>query len=133
MELALWKLKIASMVPVLLRFASIALLAASRPPTAVIMGRAKTNLPSLGANLAGGTEGLNADEISHILPQVHGLVRLSLGDRIEAAGSAASGRRVRRRRVEAPHRAARAYPLPVNSTTNLQGEGVAVQSKFVDV
>ena len=35
MELALWKLKIASMVPVLLRFASIALLAASRPPTAV--------------------------------------------------------------------------------------------------
>ena len=41
MELALWTLKIASMVPVLLRFASIALLAASRPPTAVIMGRAK--------------------------------------------------------------------------------------------
>ena len=52
MELALWTLKIASMVPVLLRFASIALLAASRPPTAVIMGRAKTNLPNLGANLA---------------------------------------------------------------------------------
>ena len=42
MELALWKLKIASMVPVLLRFASIALLAASRPPTAVIMGKAKS-------------------------------------------------------------------------------------------
>ena len=62
MELALWKLKIASMVPVLLRFASIALLAASRPPT-VIMGRAKTNLPSLGANLAAS---LNADEILHI-------------------------------------------------------------------
>ena len=41
MELALWTLKIASMVPVLLRFASIALLAASRPPTAVIMGRGK--------------------------------------------------------------------------------------------
>ena len=53
MELALWTLKIASMVPVLLRFASIALLAAPRPPTAVIMGRAKTNLPNLGANLAG--------------------------------------------------------------------------------
>ena len=52
MELALWTLKIASMVPVLLRFASIALLAASRPPTAKIMGRAKTNLPNLGANLA---------------------------------------------------------------------------------
>ena len=79
MELALWTLKIASMVPVLLRFASIALLAASRPPTAVIMGRAKTNLPNLGANLA--QRGLNADEIPHILPQVHGLVRLSLGDR----------------------------------------------------
>ena len=40
MELALWTLKIASMVPVLVRFASIVLLAASRPPTAVIMGRA---------------------------------------------------------------------------------------------
>ena len=52
MELALWTLKIASMVPVILRFASVALLAASRPPT-VIMGRAKTNLPNLGANLAG--------------------------------------------------------------------------------
>ena len=39
MELALWTLKIASMVPVLLRFASVALLAASRPPTAVIMGK----------------------------------------------------------------------------------------------
>ena len=52
MELALWTLKIASMVPVLLRFASIVLLAASRPPTAKIMGRAKTNLPCLGANLA---------------------------------------------------------------------------------
>ena len=48
MELALWKLKIASMVPVLLRFASIALLAASRPPTAKIMGRATTNLPTWG-------------------------------------------------------------------------------------
>ena len=45
MELALWTLKIASMVPVLLRFASIALLAASRPPTAVIMGRAKDTCP----------------------------------------------------------------------------------------
>ena len=45
MELALWTLKIASMVPVLLRFASIALLAASRPPTAVIMGRAKLTCP----------------------------------------------------------------------------------------
>ena len=52
MELALWTLKIASMVPVLLRFASVALLAAPRPPTAKIMGRAKTNLPNLGANLA---------------------------------------------------------------------------------
>ena len=41
MELALWKLKIASMVPVLLRFASIALLAAPRPPTAKIMGKGK--------------------------------------------------------------------------------------------
>ena len=50
MELALWTLKIASMVPVLLRFASIVLLAASRPPTAVIMGR--HFLPNLGANLA---------------------------------------------------------------------------------
>jgi hypothetical protein len=39
LELALWKLKIASMVPVLLRFASIALLAASRPPTAVMATR----------------------------------------------------------------------------------------------
>ena len=38
MELALWKLKIASMVPVLLRFASIALLAApARPAQAMIM------------------------------------------------------------------------------------------------
>ena len=33
MELALWTLKIASMVPVMLRFASVALLAASRTPT----------------------------------------------------------------------------------------------------
>ena len=39
MELALWTLKIASMVPVILRFASIALLAAPRPPTAKIMGK----------------------------------------------------------------------------------------------
>ena len=45
MELALWTLKIASMVPVLLRFASVALLAAPRPPTAKIMGRAKTTCP----------------------------------------------------------------------------------------
>ena len=45
MELALWTLKIASMVPVLLRFASIALLAASRPPTAKIMGGQKLTCP----------------------------------------------------------------------------------------
>ena len=80
LELALWTLKIASMVPVLLRFASIALLAASRPPTAVIMGKGH-RLPSLGANLALKGRGFKRGQTSHILPQVHGLVRLSLGDR----------------------------------------------------
>ena len=55
MELALWTLKIASMVPVILRFASIVLLAASRPQ-AVIMGRVQAwALPRR-------REGLNADK-----------------------------------------------------------------------